>query len=67
MPYEVRRRSSTKGAPVAVETIQVPDPGPGEVVVDVQHAAYVTQTFTTAKAQLTTNFRFFSVMRPQGL
>ncbi len=37
MPHEVRGVvARSKGAPVAVETIQVPDPGPGEVVVDVQ-------------------------------
>ena len=37
MPHEVRGViARSKGAPVAVETIEVPDPGPGEVVVDVQ-------------------------------
>jgi S-(hydroxymethyl)mycothiol dehydrogenase len=37
MPYEVRGVvARSKGAPVSVETIVVPDPGPGEVVVDVQ-------------------------------
>ena len=37
MPHEVRGViARSKGGPVAVETIQVPDPGPGEVVVDVQ-------------------------------
>ena len=37
MPHEVRGViARSKGAPVAIETIQVPDPGPGEVVVDVQ-------------------------------
>src|ERR671929_1288997 len=37
MPYEVRGVvARSKGAPVSVETIVVPDPGPGEAVVDVQ-------------------------------
>jgi S-(hydroxymethyl)mycothiol dehydrogenase len=37
MAYEVRGVVSVdKGAPVRVETIVVPDPGPGEVLVDVQ-------------------------------
>src|SRR5881275_2283552 len=37
MPYEVRGVvARSKGAPVRVETVVVPDPGPGEVVVDVQ-------------------------------
>jgi len=37
MPYQVRGVvSRAKGEPVTVETIVVPDPGPGEVVVDVQ-------------------------------
>jgi S-(hydroxymethyl)mycothiol dehydrogenase len=37
MPYEVKGVIAlSKGAPVRVETIRVPDPGPGEAVVDVQ-------------------------------
>src|SRR5688572_30492475 len=37
MPYEVRGVvARSKGAPVSIETILVPDPGPGEAVVDVQ-------------------------------
>src|SRR6059036_1193111 len=37
MPYEVRGVvARSKGAPVTIETILVPDPGPGEAVVDVQ-------------------------------
>jgi S-(hydroxymethyl)mycothiol dehydrogenase len=37
MPYEVRGVvARSKGAPVTVEAIVVPDPGPGEAVVDVQ-------------------------------
>ena len=37
MPHEVRGViARSKGAPVSVENIQIPDPGPGEVVVDVQ-------------------------------
>jgi S-(hydroxymethyl)mycothiol dehydrogenase len=36
MPYEVRGVvAMAKGAPVSVTTVIVPDPGPGEVVVDV--------------------------------
>src|ERR1700712_2986746 len=37
MPHQVRGVvARSKGAPVSVETIVVPDPGPGEAVVDVQ-------------------------------
>ncbi|OMQ16506.1 S-(hydroxymethyl)mycothiol dehydrogenase [Modestobacter sp. VKM Ac-2676] len=37
MPYEVQGVVAlSKGAPVTIETIIVPDPGPGEAVVDVQ-------------------------------
>ena len=37
MPYEVKGVvARSKGAPVSIETIVVPDPGPGEAVVDVQ-------------------------------
>ena len=36
MPYEVRGVVATKkGAPVTIETIHVPDPGPGEAVVTI--------------------------------
>src|SRR5215207_5893984 len=37
MPYEVKGVvARSKGAPVSIETILVPDPGPGEAIVDVQ-------------------------------
>src|SRR3978361_2491255 len=37
MPYEVRGVVAlSKGAPVTIETVIVPDPGPGEAIVDVQ-------------------------------
>src|SRR6476469_4391891 len=37
MAYEVKGVvARSKGSPVSIETIVVPDPGPGEVVVDVQ-------------------------------
>jgi len=37
LPYEVKGVvARSKGAPVSIETIVVPDPGPGEAVVDVQ-------------------------------
>ena len=37
MPYEVQGVVARfQGAPVSIETILVPDPGPGEAVVDVQ-------------------------------
>src|SRR4051794_16351933 len=37
MAYEVKGVvARSKGAPVTIETIVVPDPGPGEAVVDVQ-------------------------------
>src|SRR5919199_2740895 len=44
MPHEVRGVvARAKGQPVSVETIVVPDPGPGEAVVDV-HACGVCHT-----------------------
>ena len=37
MPHEVRGVvARAKGQPVSIETIVVPDPGPGEAVVDIQ-------------------------------
>jgi len=37
MPYEVRGVvARAKGQPVSIETVVVPDPGPGEAVVDIQ-------------------------------
>src|SRR3954451_7551963 len=37
MPYEVRGVvARAKGQPVSIETIVVPDPGPGEAIVDIQ-------------------------------
>jgi S-(hydroxymethyl)mycothiol dehydrogenase len=37
MPQEVRGViAGTKGAPVSIETVMVPDPGPGEVLVRIQ-------------------------------
>jgi S-(hydroxymethyl)mycothiol dehydrogenase len=37
MAYEVKGViARSKGAPVTVETVIVPDPGPGEAVVDIQ-------------------------------
>ena len=37
MPNEVKGVvARAKGEPVSVETIYIPDPGPGEVVVDVE-------------------------------
>ena len=37
MPHSVRAVvARSKGAPVTIETIEVPDPGPGEVLVDVK-------------------------------
>jgi S-(hydroxymethyl)mycothiol dehydrogenase len=37
MPYEVRGVvAMAKGAPVTLETVLVPDPGPGEALVAVQ-------------------------------
>jgi S-(hydroxymethyl)mycothiol dehydrogenase len=37
LPYEVKGVvARSKGAPVSIETIVVPDPGPGEAIVDVQ-------------------------------
>src|SRR3954470_21395673 len=36
MPYEVKGVvARSKGAPVSIETIVIPDPGPGEAVVDI--------------------------------
>ena len=37
MPHSVKGVvAKSKGAPVSVETIEIPDPGPGEVLVEVK-------------------------------
>src|SRR6059058_2793683 len=57
MPYEVRGVvARSKGAPVSVETVVVPDPGPGEVVVDVQ-ACGVCHTDVAAGDYVVLNWR----------
>ena len=56
----------TKGEPVSLVTIVVPDPGPGEAVVAFRHAACVIRICTTEKEGSTTSFLFCSDMRRRG-
>jgi len=46
-----------KGAPVSVETINVPDPGPGEAVVTIAACGVCHTDLTTARAASTTSSR----------
>ena len=68
MPHEVRGVvARSKGAPVGIETVLVPDPGPGEALVRVQACVRcATPTSTTARARSTTTSRSCSVTRPPG-
>src|ERR687885_663268 len=59
MPYEVRGVvARSKGAPVSVETIVVPDPGPGEVIVDVQACGVCHTDLHYREGGITDDFPF---------
>ena len=68
MPQKVRGVvAHKKGEPVSVETIIVPDPGPGEAARAASWpAGCATPTSTTAKAASTTTSRSSSATRRPG-
>ena len=53
-----------KGAPVTLETIVVPDPGPGEAVVAVKACGVCHTDLHYREAGSTTTFRFSWATRP---
>jgi S-(hydroxymethyl)mycothiol dehydrogenase len=59
MPHEVRGIvARSKKAPVTVETVVVPDPGPGEVVVDVQACGVCHTDLHYREGGITDDFPF---------
>ncbi|MBL1109301.1 S-(hydroxymethyl)mycothiol dehydrogenase [Streptomyces sp. 5-8] len=59
MPHEVRAVVAVeKGAPVEVRTIVVPDPGPGEVLVDVQACGVCHTDLHYREGAITDDFPF---------
>jgi S-(hydroxymethyl)mycothiol dehydrogenase len=59
MAYEVRGVvARSKGAPVTVETIVVPDPGPGEAVVDVQACGVCATDLHYREGKINDDFPF---------
>lgn len=59
MPHEVRGVvAAKKGAPVEVQTIVVPDPGPGEVLVSVQACGVCHTDLHYREAAISDNFPF---------
>ncbi|MGY1766033.1 S-(hydroxymethyl)mycothiol dehydrogenase [Geodermatophilus sp. SYSU D00779] len=59
MAYEVRGVvARSKGAPVTVETIVVPDPGPGEAVVDVQACGVCATDLHYREGNITDEYPF---------
>src|SRR5918999_526173 len=59
MPYEVKGVvARSKGAPVTVETIVVPDPGPGEAVVDIQACGVCATDLHYREGNITDEFPF---------
>jgi S-(hydroxymethyl)mycothiol dehydrogenase len=59
MPYEVQGViARSKGAPVEIETIIVPDPGPGEVVVDVLTCGVCHTDYHYEQGNINDNFPF---------
>src|SRR5918992_1657120 len=59
MAYEVKGVvARSKGAPVTVETIVVPDPGPGEVVVDVQACGVCATDLHYREGNITDEYPF---------
>ena len=67
MPQEVRAVVAlSKGEPVSVQTVVVPDPGPHEVVVRVETCGVCHTDLTTARAAFTRASRSCSATRRQG-
>jgi len=59
MAYEVKGVvARSKGAPVSVETIVVPDPGPGEAVVDVQACGVCATDLHYREGNITDEYPF---------
>jgi S-(hydroxymethyl)mycothiol dehydrogenase len=59
MAYEVQGVVARgKGAPVSIETIVVPDPGPGEAVVDVQACGVCHTDLHYREGGITDDFPF---------
>lgn len=59
MPHEVRAVVAVKkGAPVEVQTIVVPDPGPGEVLVNVQACGVCHTDLHYRQGAITDDFPF---------
>src|SRR3712207_7629375 len=59
MAYEVRGVvARSKGAPVTVETIVVPDPGPGEAVGDVQACGVCATDLHYREGNITDEYPF---------
>jgi S-(hydroxymethyl)mycothiol dehydrogenase len=59
MAYEVKGVvARSKGAPVTVETIVVPDPGPGEAIVDVQACGVCATDLHYREGNITDEFPF---------
>src|SRR3712207_2096973 len=59
MAYEVKGVvARSKGAPVTVETIVVPDPGPGEAVVDVQACGVCATDLHYREGNITDQYPF---------
>src|SRR3712207_2637830 len=68
MPYEVKGVvARSKGAPVSVETIVVPDPGPGEAVVDVQACGVCHTDLHYREGGITDEFPFLLGHEAAGL
>src|ERR671920_2478820 len=59
MPYEVKGVVAlSKGAPVTIETVIVPDPGPGEAVVNVQACGVCHTDLQHREGGITDEFPF---------
>jgi len=55
-----------KGDPVSVETVTVPDPGPGEALVQVQACGVCHTDLHYREGGINDSFRSCSAMRPPG-
>ena len=65
MPQQVQAViARSKGAPVELVDVIVPDPGPNDVVVRIQACGVCHTDLTTARAASTTSSRSCSAMRP---
>jgi S-(hydroxymethyl)mycothiol dehydrogenase len=68
MAYEVKGVvARSKGAPVTVETILVPDPGPGEAVVDVQACGVCATDLHYREGNINDDFPFLLGHEAAGL